>query len=145
MSDKVDGKYLGNPEVLKQLGELKLLTKASGMLYEAQVLQLKYWPYVLFPITNHTIIPDDRKRVIVFNIRLTGKKGQATLKEHCMVLEKWVQELLGGEFMIKVRDMRNDKWLYVGSRAVAFEPPPLTGEEVELDDEYPMEEESDAT
>lgn len=128
--------------VREEVATLRDLTRRTGILHEAQVTNLKYWPYVLFEISSHEVLPDDLRRVLTFNLRFTKKKPK-NIKELCQTLESWCWGLLGPEYMIRVRDARSGKYLYHGTRGVTWLPPKVEGVEEELT--FEQLEEEDAT
>lgn len=100
---------------MTELLKLRIVTERSGILHDAQVLQLKYWPYVLFDIKEHSIIPDDRKRTLCFNL-VFSKGVPKDVKNRAEVLQGWVWSILGKQFAIKLRNGRNNKVLFDGER-----------------------------
>lgn len=120
-----------------ELMKLRLLTERSGILHDAQVLQLKYWPYVVFAIKEHQILLDDRKRILTFD--LTFSKGvPKDFEQRAEALQNWVWDLLGPQFCIRLRNARNGKELLHGERKdPEWTPPPAAYDEVRdiLEDE----------
>jgi hypothetical protein len=107
------------------LMQLKDLTKRTGILYEAQVANLKLWPYVLFDIVEHAILPDDHNRILTFNLTFDKKaKIPKDRKKRCEALEAWVWELLGKEWVTKIR-LHDGTWWHQGERGAVWVPPPL--------------------
>lgn len=133
----------GKHSLSQELLALRDLTKRTGILYEAQVVNLKYWPYVLFAISDHQILPDDQKRILTFNLKFTKKKPK-NLKELCYTLERWCWNILGEEWQVKMRDARSGNWLFQGERGVPWKPPPVEGADRELTFEDLEREEEDA-
>jgi hypothetical protein len=92
-----------------QLKVLKAMTKTTGILHHAQIVQLKYWPRVVFPHSTAAEVvyyekTDTVKPVIEFRLVL-GKKTKAPkdMKKRMSVLGGWVRELLGDEFGTKIK------------------------------------------
>ena len=83
----------------QQLLVLKQMTQTTGMLHEAQILQLKLWPYVLFPKTKvkYTLKIDPTKKQIEYEFIGKYPKGKWE------VLERDIQWLLGDEWYLLVR------------------------------------------
>jgi len=127
-----------SPELLS----LRDLTRRTGILHDAQVTNLKYWPYVLFEISDNQILPDDLRRVLIFNLRFTKKKPK-NVKDLSRTLEKWCWAILGEEYQIRVRDARSGLYLYHGSRGTDWTPPKVEGVGQELS--FEQLEEDDAT
>jgi hypothetical protein len=96
--------YQPNPQ--QQLQLLKEQTRLTGGLHEAQVLQLKLWPLVVFDTAiSSSFTWDPDKKTVSFKIihpatKAKKKPGLAWWKERVMVLNRWVQALLGDEWMI---------------------------------------------
>lgn len=129
-------------EMSQELLSLRDLTRRTGILHEAQVVNLKYWPYVLFNISDHQILPDDLRRVLTFNVKFSKKKPK-NIKDLCRTLEQWCWALLGKEYMVRVRDARSGLYLYHGSRGVDWTPPRVEGVEQDLTFEQMEEEDAD--
>jgi hypothetical protein len=91
--------------VLKQLEMLREQTRLTGGLHEAQVLQLKNWPLVVFDkATSSAFTWDPDKKTVTFTIKEAGRsRGAAWWKDQVSVLNGWVQVLLGNEWMIYVK------------------------------------------
>lgn len=90
----------------QQLQMLKEQTRLTGALHEAQVLQLKMWPLVVFQnaiSSEFTWDPD--KKVVAFKLDLptSGPIGKPEWwQERTDGLNGWVQTLLGDEWCITV-------------------------------------------
>jgi hypothetical protein len=103
----------------KQLILLRDLTARMGVIHEAQQLQLKMWPIVLF---THGQKFEERvdvngKEVDFIILQTKGKKPDDMDKrfEH---LNDWTKWLLGDDWLIRVK--LRDKVLYRGMRRVAL-------------------------
>ncbi len=100
---------LYQPNASQQLQMLKEQTRLTGGLHEAQVLQLKMWPMVVFDTAlSSSFTWDPEKKVVVFTIThpTTRSKKKHPLeywKERVTALNGWVQVLLGDEWMIQVK------------------------------------------
>lgn len=133
------------PEKLSpELMQLRDLTRRTGILHDAQVTNLKYWPYVLFEISDHQILPDDLRRVLTFNLKFTKKKPK-NIKDLSRTLESWCWAILGEEYQIRVRDARSGLYLYHGSRGADWTPPKVDGVGQELTFEQMEEEDAAGT
>lgn len=99
---------IAQASIPQQLQMLKEQTRLTGALHEAQVLQLKLWPLVVFQnaiSSQFTWDPD--KKVVIFTIShpaMRAKKAPKLdwWKERVTKLNEWVQVLLGDEWMIQV-------------------------------------------
>ncbi len=125
-----------------ELLKLRIITERSGILHDAQVLQLKMWPWVLFDISEVSIIPDDRKRSLYFDIKFT-KNVPSDLRKRADILSNWVWDLLGPQFRIQIRNARNGNVEYHGERKDQnWTPPPASQDEVKDDLVPEVEEQS---
>lgn len=97
---------LYQPSKEQQIQMLKEQTRLTGALHDAQVLQLKMWPLVVFDqALTSSFSWDPEKKNVIFNITYPKKGVQklAFWKERVTVLNGWVQTLLGGEWAIQVK------------------------------------------
>lgn len=117
------------PNAQQQLQMLKEQTRLTGGLHEAQVLQLKMWPLVVFDTCHSSSFTwDPDKKVISFKVEAPWSKSGggvkakkfplAYWKERVTVLNGWVQTLLGDEWMITVTA---DRKTYAGQRSLNVE------------------------
>jgi hypothetical protein len=90
--------------VKASLARLRHLTKMTGAIHDAQLLQLKVWPRVLFPCDQHTVQHDGEQRVLIVTMRLSEAlpEGDA-LKQRIKAFERWCWALLGPEWSIRLR------------------------------------------
>lgn len=83
---------------------LRDLTNRLGALHEAQVLQLKMWPLVLF---QHVKKCEERvnieAREIDFVLLQTKGEVPKDFKKRCMTLAEWTKWLLGGDWVVRVK------------------------------------------
>lgn len=82
---------------------LKDMTRRMSVLHEAQVLQLKWYPMVIFQnATSVELTVDIEGKEIHFFV----KTKQADLKDKklCEQLDKYVKWLLGDDWFIRVKD-----------------------------------------
>lgn len=94
------------PNAAQQLQMLKQQTKLTGGLHDAQVLQLKMWPLVVFDTcTGSKFTWDPDKKQVVFTVEHPIKKMPKLeyWKQRITVLNGWVQTLLGDEWCIQVK------------------------------------------
>ncbi len=92
--------------VQEQILALKMMTAQTGVLHEAQVLQLKLWPWTVFPkeITSYEIgvQPDPDKKYLEY--RMIGHdKIKALPKKGVVLLQSWVKNLLGQDWTVVVK------------------------------------------
>jgi hypothetical protein len=121
---------IAQASVRQQLQMLKAQTRMTGALHEAQVLQLKMWPMVVFDValsTSFTWDPDEK--VVAFKVDMPkGKKTLTWWKPRVEALNSWVQELLGEDWMILVSDGKNkfrgNRKIHVRGAGTGSEPKP---------------------
>lgn len=98
-------------EMWEQLMLLRAQSARLGTLHEAQVLQLKLWPRILFQTsTKETSFKTDIvEKKLVFSVVNTGKpfkpsKGQGVVRpaDAPVVLDEWTKALLGGDWDVTV-------------------------------------------
>lgn len=103
----------------KQLLLLRDLTQRMGVIHDAQQLQLKMWPIVLFThgqkFEEHVNV--EEKEVDFIILQTKGKKP-TDLDERFKALNDWTKWLLGDDWLIRVK--LRDKVLYRGMRRVAL-------------------------
>jgi hypothetical protein len=87
-----------------QLMMLRGLTKTTGMLHEAQVLQLKHWPRIAIPHSTYSEFGfSHEKHVVEFRVKTKGKAPK-DLKLRLGGLAESVRDLLGPEYTVRVKD-----------------------------------------
>lgn len=100
MSEKTE--YVN--DVQKQLMMLRGLTKTTGMLHEAQVLQLKHWPRIAIPHSTYSEFAfSHEKHLVEFRIKTKGK-APGDLKLRLGGLTESVRDLLGPEYTVRIKD-----------------------------------------
>jgi hypothetical protein len=105
-----------NQEFGEQLLLLRSMTERTGILHEAQLLQLKMYPIAM--ITNSKsaeIKVDIEGKVIDFFLKLDKKKN-AELEIQCERVSEAVKWLLGPDWLVRVRV--RDKVIFRGPRTV---------------------------
>lgn len=108
-----------NDDVMEQLMLLRALTSSTGVLHEAQVLQLKMWPACFFKgVKSHEFVFQWERRKLAYDIKAKGKHTH--LKKRCVALEKCVHTLLGGEYQVTI--LLNGKKVFSGGPAIVREP-----------------------
>jgi hypothetical protein len=86
----------------EQLMLLKELTKTTGVLHEAQVLQLKMWPYVAFQkLDKYEIAIDLDKKSVWYKMTSGSLPGDEKTKGAAS-LKKNVKALLGDDWEVIV-------------------------------------------
>lgn len=92
--------------VQEQLLALKMMTAKTGVLHDAQVTQLKLWPWVVFgeKMTSYEIgvKPESDKKYLEY--RITGADGVKALPSvGCTNLKAWVRQLLGQDWTVVIK------------------------------------------
>lgn len=112
---------IAQASVRQQLQMLKEQTRLTGALHEAQVLQLKNWPLVVFQDASGSEFTwDPDKKYVAFVVKIPPRcpsrlRSEAWWKKRVGALNQWVQELLGDEWYIKVRVGKKN---YSGARSI---------------------------
>lgn len=106
----MSAKTIVQPTAQQQIEMLKEQTRLTGALHDAQVLQLKLWPLCVFDTaTDSEFTWDPLTREVTFKLSFPKKAKKPSLgwwKERVSILNKWVQALLGDEWMIHVQSGR---------------------------------------
>lgn len=91
----------------EQLAHLSGLTKTTGVLHEAQVLQLKYWPYVMAPHAKsiETVVFQEKKEVR-FVLKLGKKAPPSDFQARLDALDRSVKTMLGYDWQVVVQEDR---------------------------------------
>jgi hypothetical protein len=101
----------------KQLLLLRDLTARMGVLHDAQALQMKMWPLVLFTHAKKTEQRVNIKEKEVDYILLQTKgKPPEDLEKRFAALNEWTKWLLGPDWLVRVK--LRDKLIYRGRRDV---------------------------
>jgi hypothetical protein len=100
----------------EQLYYLRGLTRRTGALHEAQVVQLRRWPLLVAPHASSCEFAwDSDTKTIEFRLRLIpGKRAPANLAKRLKVLDGSVKLLLGEDCLVRVR--AGSRTLYTGRR-----------------------------
>jgi hypothetical protein len=88
---------------LEQLMLLRDLTNRTGVLIEAQCLQLKYYPLIMTHAIESSFEFDFDKSKIIFNLTKTKGKEPRNIKKRLDVLAKCTKMLLGDEYTVVVK------------------------------------------
>ncbi len=87
----------------EQLMQLRGLTSTTGVLHEAQVLQLQMWPRVIIgESTSSEFAFSHEDRIVEFAISIESTAAP-DLKKRLSILDQSVKELLGPEYWVIVR------------------------------------------
>lgn len=112
----------GLPEDAKaQLLRARDLTRRTGTLIEAQVLQLRLWPRVAFTVLDVTIDPlDIEGKMVNYMLRVKSYPKAKDAKKRSDIIATWVRTLLGDDWAINVKFRQKKggpgKLLYKGER-----------------------------
>jgi hypothetical protein len=112
-----------------QLIRARDMTRRTGTLIEAQVLQLRLWPQVVFKtVLDVTIEPlDIEQKTVNYLLRVKKMERGRDLEKRIAVLEEWLRTLLGDDWMlhIKVRLKKGGpgRLLHHGQRKAPLEGP----------------------
>ena len=87
------------PSIKEQLLALRWLTAKTGGLHEAQVQQLRNWPYACQPegLESFEISVDFEGNLVVYDLVLSQKKSKKL-----EYLHTWVKWLLGDEWKVEI-------------------------------------------
>jgi hypothetical protein len=98
-------------DLTEQLLSLRALTRITGALHEAQILQLKLWPFVLYPKIKYELRINQDTKTIEYLMQIKGK-----VEHKFEEFEEGVQWLLGPEWLLKVSV--NGKSAFKGTRRI---------------------------
>lgn len=94
-------------ELESKLALLRTLTETTGVLHEAQVLQLKYWPWILFThIADSVAEVDLERRTVNFRLTIGDDDPPQDLDKRYRVMDEWVKSLLGDRWYIRIWTMK---------------------------------------
>lgn len=111
---------MSSEDTVAQLMELRALTGLTGVIHEAQVQQLRYWPLIAVSHAEKsevTFETDDKggNRTVFIAFKLDPKKkAPPNLQRRLHALDKNVQWLLGNDW--KVVMIAAGKAIYTGRR-----------------------------
>lgn len=110
--------------VMEQLMLLRAFTSRTGILHEAQVLNLKMWPSCVFDkVASSEFSFDWENATICFDIIFKGRKRPKNITKSCEALAQFTKTLLGPEY--EVRIFLDGKEEHVAFRSVV-RPQPLS-------------------
>lgn len=82
---------------------LKKMTETTGVLHDAQVLQLKHWPLLLFEHAKRIFSEVSTNKHSV-HLRMTVKdaKEPTDVKDRYVALDTWIKRMLGDHWALVV-------------------------------------------
>ncbi len=89
-------------DLLDQLSVLREMTRRTGILHEAQILQLQWWPWVVIPHCKDFQIEFSHDNKILQYVIKTKGKPPTKYKKRLEYLANWVKELLGHEYDCRI-------------------------------------------
>lgn len=92
-------------DIKEQLILLKSLTNQTGILHEAQVMQLKYWFIGLTNASKFTIGFDPEKAKIIYKVSEIKGKPPKDIDKNLNTLTEYVKFLLGNKYSVEVEDL----------------------------------------
>lgn len=98
--------FEGVPEDTKaQLLRACDMTRRTGTLIEAQMLQLRLWPQVVFKtVLDVTIEPlDIEQKTVNYLLRVKKMERGKDLEKRITVLEEWLRTLLGDDWQLHIK------------------------------------------
>lgn len=98
-------------ETEEQLMLLKDLTERTGILHEAQILQLKMYPLVIFQNAKEVRLELDIEKKELHFVSKFKIGNPKDFKVKCEQLESYVKWLLGTNWIVRVKDTK-DKQLW---------------------------------
>lgn len=113
------GNEIAKASVAQQLQMLKETTRMTGGLHEAQCLQLKMWPLVVFEAQTSSFTWDPDTKIVLFDVSLMKSNKKPAIKamtQRVEALNSWVQQLLGDEWIAKVKI--DGKVTFTGKRKI---------------------------
>ena len=86
----------------EQLMSLKVLTRETGILHDAQVFQLKLWPLVMTHAIKSEFTADFDFKDLIFNLETQGK-APTKFTKRLRLLCTYTQNLLGDDWSVTVK------------------------------------------
>lgn len=99
--------------VKEQLGLLRELTKTTGVLHEAQVQQIRYWPVLLFEAKSAAEI-STQTNTIHYKIMPTKTKKKIKWDKPSSLLAEWTKALLGEDWTVLVQVGKGKPKVFAG-------------------------------
>jgi hypothetical protein len=88
---------------LEQLMLLRETFKRTGLLHEAQVLQLKYAPLIMTHATKAEFSLDFENKTLIYKLLEYKGKRPIDLDKRCELLVRYTKQLLGDDFVVFVK------------------------------------------
>lgn len=89
-------------EIKDQLKVLKGLTVTTGIIHDAQKLQLEMWPLVIFEASGCTVKINTEKQFVEVLLVLKKKPSKKKYETGTEVLTQWVRNILWDNTVVKV-------------------------------------------
>jgi len=107
-----------NGTIVEQLVMLRNLTRLTGGIHEAQLFQLKLWPFLLYPKikVKYELRIDQDKKIVEYLLHFPSKTAPKGIAKKLESLELDMQWLLGSEWILKVSVEK--RGIFSGSRRV---------------------------
>jgi hypothetical protein len=86
-------------EVTESLLQLRYVSEMTGGIHEAQLLQLKAWPKILFPVEQHTLLHDGDTKTLTIGMAFTRELTDEEADRPQKLIE-WCRHLLGDSWSI---------------------------------------------
>lgn len=91
----------------EQLLMLKDMTNRTGVMHEAQVIQLKYWFFMLFPeVDKFEIMFDPDKSTLTYKVLSVKNAEEYSNNKNFNILSEYIKFLLGTRYTLRVEDGR---------------------------------------
>lgn len=110
----------------QQLLALRALSATTLALHEAQLLQLKTWPLVVFPhLKKHTFSWEMKDRRVFYKFVIDSKKRvPRNLKARFEALDQNIKAMLGEEWSIEVKAAGRNLYQSYGRQPEPKQPEP---------------------
>jgi hypothetical protein len=100
----------------RQLLLLRSLTESTGIIHEAQVVQIKNWGAVALPSMNFVAKVDVNKKTVTYSVTGKNKVSYKTIAPYVAALDRSIHWLLGDSWSTYI-DL-NETAIYRGKRKV---------------------------
>lgn len=105
-----------NPEFTEQLLLLRSMTERTGILHEAQILQLKMYPIAMIETSKSAEIKINVEgKTVDFHLKMDKSKNPE-LEKQCERVSEAVKWLLGPDWLVRLKV--RDKTIYRGARTI---------------------------
>lgn len=86
----------------QQIGMLRDMTRRTGAIHEAQVLQLRMWPRLFAGSTSSETKVDAEKKIVTYEV--SGKISKSAKNKRLInELNRWTKELLWAETTVIIK------------------------------------------